>query len=83
MIAACDLMLCRIHVCRVAKFGRVRDKNPVLKERLLSKPGGIEALSAAGFVKRQEADEVVYVCDNPSPALSKIKAMLEEALAAV
>ena len=49
----------------------------------LSKPGGVEALNAAGFVKRQEADEVVYVCDNPSPALSKVKAMLEEALAAV
>ena len=49
----------------------------------LSKPGGVEALNAAGFVKRQEADEVVYVCDTPSPALSKVKAMLEEALAAL
>eukprot|EP00041_Stephanoeca_diplocostata_P033652 m.1116884 g.1116884 ORF g.1116884 m.1116884 type:complete len:448 (-) comp24380_c0_seq5:4600-5943(-) len=62
------------------RYSRVKMKNPILKDRLLGKPGGVDALKAVGFTSTQENGEDFLVCNSPHADLEAVKQMLDVAL---
>ncbi|KAL6784780.1 hypothetical protein ACKKBF_B03185 [Auxenochlorella protothecoides x Auxenochlorella symbiontica] len=63
-----------------AKYRRVKLANPVFASKLGSRPGGVDAMKAIGFVERMEAAEGVLIMDTIPDQLERVKQLLEAAM---